>query len=235
MNFSEFKRKLGIEPRGSDPEFLRARRSAPEFEEAAREADRFEDSLENAVRIPVPGDLLNQILSISQNPPMPEKGRRWVSLAMAATVLVAIGVAGLVWNINHSWDSVEEYVAEHYRHDNTRLPAAGSLEDIQDLFAGLDVEAMPALTGIVGVIKYCPTPDGKGVHMILNTENGPVTIIYMPDTPVIDGEMFAFDGVEALLVTLERGSAAIIGPNSQVVSDLYAFVQNSIVPLTSSS
>jgi hypothetical protein len=235
MNFSEFKRQLGIEPRGSDPAFLRARQSGPEFEEAACAAERFEDSLERAVQIPAPDNFLGEILAINQNPPATEKSRHWLPIAMAASVLVAVGVTGLVWNMNHSWDSVEDYVADHYRHDGISLLNSGNIGDVQELFAGLDVQAAPALASIVGVIKYCPTPDGKGVHMILNTESGPITVIYMPDTPVIDGEQFAFDGVEAILVDLKRGSAAIIGPNTQAISNMYAFIQDSIVPLSPSS
>ena len=104
------------------------------------------------------------------------------------------------------------------------------VQDVQTLLAGFEVEAAPTLAEIVGVIKYCPTPDGKGVHMVLNTQNGPVTVIYMPDTPVTDRQMLAFDNVEAILVQLDRGSAAIIGAGGQQVSDYYAIIQDSIVP-----
>lgn len=235
MNFSEFKKILGSEPRCSDPEFLRARQSSPEFAEAASDAERFEDSLERAARIPVSESLLDDLLSISRTPPAARRTRHWVPMAMAASVLIAVGAAGLIWNSQHSWDSVEDYVMDHYRHDG-QLPLSGSnVDEVRELFSGLDAEVAPALAGIVGVIKYCPTPDGKGVHMILNTENGPITVIYMPETPVSDRETFAFDNVEVLLVALERGSAAIIGPDKQAVTGLYAFVQDSIIPSIPSS
>ena len=45
--------------------------------------------------------------------------------------------------------------------------------------------------------------------MVLATENGPLTVIYMPGTEVTDHEVLAFDGMEAMLVSLERGSAVI--------------------------
>jgi hypothetical protein len=47
--------------------------------------------------------------------------------------------------------------------------------------------------------------------------------------------MFAFDNMEALLVKLKTGSAAIIGPDQQSISGLYAFVQDSIIPSTGNS
>ena len=44
MNFSDFKRLLGADPRSQDPETLRARQSAPEFETAALEGVEVEEA-----------------------------------------------------------------------------------------------------------------------------------------------------------------------------------------------
>jgi len=238
MNFSEFKRLLGAEPRSGDPEFQRARHSSPEFEEAAAEADRFETNLERAVSIPAPEGLEESLTAISDLPSDLVKRKGWWPMALAASVLIAVGAAGLTWKMNPSFDSVEDYLAYHYRHDGEKLLSradGASASDVQALLSGLNVSAAPALAGIVGMIKYCPTPDGKGVHMILNTENGPVTVFYMPDTEVTDKEMLAFDNMEAILVDLQSGSAAIIGPNAQLISSLYNFVQDSILPAPGNS
>ena len=207
---------MGAEPRNRDPEFLSARQSSPEFESAASEAGLFEDKLERAVLIPVPTGLLDEILG--SQPAIRQRLRRrtkWWPMAMAASVLIAVGAVGITWKTSNSWASVEEYVVSHYRHDGekfTNLADGGSATDIQAVLSELNVEAAPALADIVGLIKYCPTPDGKGVHMILNTQIGPVTVIYMPETDVVDREMLAFDGLEAILVDMKKGSAAIIGP-----------------------
>jgi len=238
MNFSEFKRILGAEPRSGDPELQRARHSSPEFEQAATEAALFETKLDRAVALSAPVGLMEDILAISQQPATQPARKKWLPMALAASVLIAVGAAGLTWNMSRGWDSVEEYVMEHYRHDGDKfinLAVGNPATDIQAVLAKLNVEASPALAGIVGLIKYCPTPDGKGVHMILNTQDGPVTVIYMPDTTVIDRELLAFDGMEAILVKMHKGSAAIIGPDARRVSSLYATVQSSILPLPGSS
>ena len=232
MNFSEFKRLLGAEPRGRDPEFLRARDSAPEFGQEAADAERFETKLERATSIPTPDGLIEGIMAISQQP-SEASSKRWWPMALAASVLIAVGAAGLTWNMNRGWDSVEEYLVDHYRHDGDRvmgLADTGGDGEVQAILSELNVQALPALAEIVDVIKNCPTPDGKGVHMILNTSTGPVTVIYMPETQVTDREMLVFDDVQAILVELQKGSAAIIGPNQQFVSGLHPFIQDSIVP-----
>ena len=238
MNFSEFKRFLGADPRSRDPEFQRARHSSPEFEEAAARAERFETKLERSASIAAPDGLMEVIKAISQQQAASTKSKGWRRMALAASVFIAVGAAGLTWKMNPHWDSVEDYLAYHYRQDGEKLLTradGASANDVQALLSELNVRATPALAGIIGMIKYCPTPDGKGVHMILNTETGPVTVFYMPETEVTDKEMLVFDNMEAILVDLQSGSAAIIGPDPQLISSLYSFVQDSILPIPGNS
>ncbi len=236
MNFSEFKRRLGADPRRQDPEFLRARESSPEFRQAAAEADRFESRLERAVGIGVPASLLDDLRSIPEGTGAGGGHEfRW-PLALAASLLIAIGAAGVYWKLDHHWDTVEDYVVDHYRHDGGRvLSATGDeaeiTEDLTSLLAEFGVRATPEFAAIVSVVKKCPTPDGKGVHMVLSTKRGLVTVIYMPGTAVEDGAQFAFDDREAILVALPAGSAAIIGAPPQHVAQLHPSVQQSILPV----
>jgi len=238
MDFSEFKRWLGADPRGQDPEFLRARQSSAEFRQAAEEADRFESRLEQAVAIAPPSGLLEDLRSI---PVEFDRGSghgfRW-QLALAASLLMAIGAAGVYWKLNGRWDTVEDYVVDHYHHDGARVLAAAddvTAEDLATILAEFGVRAAPTFASSVRVVKKCPTPDGSGVHMVLSTEQGLVTVIYMPRTQVEDGAQFAFDSQEAILVALPAGSAAIIGSPIQYVAQLHAGVRQSILPLAGST
>ena len=233
MDFTEFRRRLGAEPLSDDPELQHARKSSPEFEQEALDVRRFEDKLIRALRLPEPDGLVEELQSLPWQDETKSSPSRWMRMALAASLLVAVGAAGITWNMNRGWDSVEDYLADHYQHDGLSLlaQANGATEsEVQAIFAGFDVAAAPALADIVGVIKYCPTPDGKGVHMVLNTQEGPVTVIYMPETSVTDRETHHFDNVEAVLVELESGSAAIIGSEQQQIVDVYSMVQSSIVP-----
>jgi len=238
MNFSEFKRMLGAEPRSNDPEFRRACQSSPEFEREAQEAMRFEERLERALTIPEPSGLVDELLVISEQPISGTGNSRLWRYALAASLFIAVGAAGIVWKMNPGWESVEEYLVDHYRHDGVSLMTrsqGGAVADVQAVLSELSIQASPQLADIVGVIKYCPTPDGKGVHMILNTDTGPVTVFYMPDTEVNDGETLAFDEVEAVLVELQSGSAAIIGPDTSTFSSLQALLFDSLLPLPGNS
>ena len=238
MNFSEFKRLLGAEPRGRDSAFRLARDSSPEFAQAAADAEAFEEKLECAAHISCPDGLEDELIALGRGSARPSGQSRWIALAVAASLLITFGATVLYRNLNPSWSSVDDYLVDHFRHDGQVLidRADGSVSpQAAQLLEDMNVQAIPELAGIIGVIKYCPTPDGKGVHMVLNSRQGPVTLIYMPGTQVSDGEMLSFDRVEALLVDLPVGSAAVIGTPEQDIRRLYATVHAAIVPLPSRS
>ena len=148
-------------------------------------------------------------------------------------LLLAVAAAGLTWRMNTmSFDSVEQYVAYHYHHDGEKVLISSEgrvAEDVDAILARFDVEMAPDLSRMVSLIKYCPTPEGKGAHIVLNTKEGPITVIYMPGTPVTDGELMDFDGMQAQLVSLAGGSAAIIGRQQQQVSQFYDLVHNAFI------
>jgi hypothetical protein len=229
MNFSEFKKLIGADPWNRGSETLRARNSAPEFEEAASEAELFEQKLQSALNVQAPADLLESIKGISQQSP---ERRNWMPLALAASVIIAVGAAGVAWKQSHEWESVEAYVADHYSHDGPGLVAKATNvvdeRDINEIMAGLDASLGQQLSANVKFIKHCPTPDGRGVHMVLNTEQGPMTVIFMPKTSVTDGELVTFDQMQALMVSLEHGSVAIIGTQSQDFGGLEAVIKQSL-------
>jgi hypothetical protein len=229
MNFSEFKKLIGADPWSRDPETQRARKSSAEFEQAAVEAEAFEQKLHSALHIQAPDDLLDSIRAITEQP---AKRRNWMPLAMAASLVIAVGAVTMVWNQSRQWESVEAYLAYHYSHDGDKtlgkIADGVSEQDINNIMASLNASAGQQLTGMVKFIKFCPTPQGRGAHMVVSTDQGPMTIIFMPDTDVIDGEVVEFDQMHAYLVNLERGSAAIIGRSSQPVEMLEVMVRNSI-------
>lgn len=230
MNFTEFKRKLGAEPRSSDPEFVAARNTSPEYRQAAAEAERFEQRLESAFDITVPTDLVEGLLD---TPGRRQRRARW-PLALAASLVVSIGAAGLIYRSSHSWDSVEAYVLDHYRHDGAKvleLAAGGPSGDIQEILGAFGLQAEPALAGMVRLVKFCPAPGGRGAHMVLDTESGPVTVLYLPGTRVNDRQMIDLDGRQAMLVSLEHGAAVIVGGTGRSPAAYYAVVHDAIVPL----
>lgn len=229
MKFSDFKKLIGADPWNRDPETLRARNSSPEFEEAATAAESFEGKLQSAVNVEAPADLLDNIKAIAEQP---ARRRNWMPLAMAASLLITVGAVGVAWKQSRHYESIEDYLADHWSYDGAALVARASgvvdQKDITRIMASLNASADQQLSGRIQFIKFCPTPEGRGAHMVVSTDQGPMTIIFMPKAQVTDGEMLEFNQMHAYLVDLEPGSVAIIGEQSQDVEKINEFIRSSL-------
>ncbi len=229
MSFSEFKKLLGADPFGREPETLDARNSAPEFEQAAATAEAFEHKLRSALHVQAPAGLIADIQSISQQS---AERRNWMPFALAASVLVAISAIGMVWKQSQELAQIEAYLADHYSVDGDAFIARAadgvSEQAISKVMTSLNAAAGQELSERIQYISFCPTPEGRGAHMVVSTPEGPITIIFMPDTSVNDGDLVEFDQMHAYLVNLEHGSAAIIGGLNQPVETLKLVVKSSL-------
>lgn len=229
MNLSEFRKLVFADPWSQDPEVLYARESDPVFEQAALEAQALERKIQTAVNVSPPHGLLDEIKTIVRQP---ATQRHWIPWALAASILIAVSVAAIGWRQTHHWDSVENYLVDHYAHDGEILLAEATAQipadQVEQIMASLNASAGQSLTGMVKLIKYCPTPGGRGAHLVVSTGDGLMTIVFMPRTKVRDGVMLEFDHQRAYMVNLEHGSAAIIGRREQPVSSLQTLVRRSI-------
>lgn len=241
MNFSEFKKRLGAEPRSQDPEILRARESAPEFRAAAEDAAKFEDKLQSALSIKAPGALMEQILRIPEESTpdaVQVRARKWRWLAAAAVFVAVVGAASVAWyESTFHWDSVDDYVVDHWATDGALFLelADGQPADaatVERMFASLDMAVSPALMERIDIIEKCRTPDSRGAHMVITTDHGPVTLIFMPKVETVNGHILEFGQQLAATLRLERGSALVIGPNEEVIASVYAIAREGIRPIS---
>jgi hypothetical protein len=212
------------DPDPENPDVIEAARSSRECADVLRESQRFEQQLAAALEVPArPGlaaDLIARRQALPQGP-----GISWM-LATAAAVVLAVGVVTFQFlpdskpgdpDLGEVW----RHLASHWEHDGAQVLAASQsmrseASDIADLLGGLGVDVDTELTARFTLGKICPTPDGDGAHLILDTEDGPITLIVMPDTPAPETPTARrlHDGQEAWLVGLNRGSVAVIAdPN----------------------
>lgn len=231
MNFSEFKQRLGADPKSRDPDFLEAQTSGPEFTTAMREAMTFERRLEGALRLSLDEQaLLGRLSGIPAG--TPQNNLRW--FARAAGLFVVAGIVALVWLLASRPDSMPEYLVQHYRHDGASVLAMDPSADqasVNALLAGFGLVAAPELANRVAFIKICPSFRGKGAHMVVRSPAGPVTVIYMPGIAVTDDTVLAFDDMQARLVALRDGSVAVIGKAGREEDELVAVLQSGLAAI----
>lgn len=227
MNFSEFKRLLNSDPASQDAEYQDARRSSPECMQAAAASDAFELQLQRATQLPVNPELIDSLQALATTASKAGESLLYrFRYAVAATVVLAFSAVFLMQQLSPRWDSVESYVAYHYSHDGSMVLAMANepnsdkpnSEELRDILATFNLQMDPSMSQQVRFVKYCPTPEGTGVHLVLNTEQGLVTVIIMPGQNVLDGERFAFNDMEVSLANLpgQDVSLAIIASPEQM-------------------
>ncbi len=235
MNFSEFKRLLNSDPGNRDPEFLAARRSNTEFTLAAAASDAFEQRLKKASRLPVDAGLINSLQALAQTA-QPSIYYRF-RYALAASVILALSAALLMPQLQQPQESLEAYVAQHFALDGYDLLEQAGIpqtEELAAIMAAFDLQMDPQLAAQVRFIKYCPTPAGMGVHLVLDSPQGQVTVFFMPGLVVPEGQHFAFRDMAVDLINLPNRnvSAAIIGQPGQLTPSLGLAVQRGVARLS---
>lgn len=240
MNFSEFRKRLGAEPRSQHPELIRARDSDPEFRDAAEEAAAFEDKLETALKVSAPDDLLRRIRAIPEAPVRDGAAvsrPAWQWLAAAAVVVAGVGFASVSWyESTFHWETVDDYVIDHWARDGEQFLQLAdgqpvSQSNAEALFASFDMQVSSALARQIDFAEKCKTPDSRGVHMVITTDQGPVTLIFMPKVETVDGHILPFGNQLAATLELESGSALVIGPNEDIIASVYAMAREGIRPI----
>jgi len=239
MNFSEFKRWLNSDPTSQDPAYQAARRSGPEFVQAAAASDAFEQRLAKASQLPTPAGLTDSLKALAQSTPAEPSSLPYrFRYALAATLVLAIATAVLLPQLNRPKESVEAFVARHFSLDGQDVldrAATPNNEALAAMLAEFDLRMTPELAGQVRYVRNCPTPQGMGIHLSLDTPKGLVTVFFMPRLQVPEGEHFAFDDMAADLLNLpgQDMSVAIIGHPDQLDPALGLAVREGVQRLSS--
>ncbi len=238
MNLLEFKRRLMTDPHTRDPEFVAARAKGGEFARAAAEADAdaFERQLKKALDVPMPKNLAENIILRQSMEPAPRLRSAPRYLALAAAMVLAVAISTMIYfQPGAPHESLHEHLAWHWEMDG---PATLALSErspsdenhVRRVFGELGVHLDHELLANVRLTKFCPTPDGAGVHAVLTTEDGPVTLFYLPRTsvPTSPHQVTMADGMEGWMVNLPRGSMALIAEAGRDTSALVDDIRNQL-------
>jgi hypothetical protein len=227
MDCSQFRRSLLSDPRDISAEMAAHRDTCHDCAQFAQQLLRFEGRLERALRVDTP--------SGSSRPPLPRlfEHRGW--LAIAASVLVALVVAGSLWlavpGPSLAADVVTHMAGEPDAWQTTDVPVPGS-----DLTAVLN-DSHLALKPDVGVVSYAQSCLFRGhhvPHLVVQTSAGPVTVMVLVHEPVRVATQFDENGYRGVIVPVAgHGSLAVLARGAatdpKTVEETAARVQNAII------
>jgi hypothetical protein len=222
MNCLEFRRIVSADPASRDAALdghVRVCAACAEFAQQMRALDL---RIGAALRVPVP-DRETQVPPVKSTAPAQ---RRW---ALAASVLVAVVTASLVW-LSFPRASLAQDVVAHARHEPgswaegaSHVPAAA----LDDLLRDSSLVADPGM-GRVSYAKSCWFRGHFVPHLVVQDQAGPVMVLVMTEETVADRVAFVEGGYTGVILPARRGSIAVLASEAGRVDAVTARVMQAL-------
>ena len=230
MNCLEIRRLLYADPKSAEPssddEMIRQHLAdCAECKQFANNLGSFESSLKSVSNVEVPDGLASRIL-LRQRLATGQNRRQRVAMATATVFLLGfIGVfSGFLTNGLNIFgsDSLEQVVLQHvndelhHLNDHKNL----SIEQLNSVLEGhaSKIQALPGRT--INYAGACPIRKNQGAHVIVDSDTGPITILFMTGEFVRGRSQLNDARFQGVIIPTEQGSMAIIGEDPQQIEQL---------------
>jgi len=187
----------------------------------AAQQDKLTQTMEQAFDIDVPEGLAARILlqqSINEKQHVGFVRNR--VYAVAASVLLSVGLVSGFLFLNKPM-SLDKVALNHVKDEERHLHDHNNVQlvKVNDLLKPFNMK----LDKSIGEINYagsCLIKKSKGVHIVVQSDSGPVTILLMPGEFVKNRKLLDDAVYSGAVVPIENGSFAIIGGKRKSLSDI---------------
>lgn len=214
MNCLEYRRAIGADPQLLSAELAGHAGACPACAEFGAEMRLLDERIAAALRIPV---------SSATSPAIPVRERRLrLPLAMAASFLLAVTVAAILW-LTLPRASLAHAIVEHMEHEPAALIAR---EPVAPAALAYVLEKSDARTqGSLGRVTYAMSCWFRGhfvPHLVVDEGHGPVTVMLLAHESVTEPVHFAESGLAGVIVPAARGSIAVLTRDDSQVDAIAA-------------
>lgn len=237
MNCTDYKKALTAEPGFRDES--RHVESCVDCQAYRDEIQVLDEKLIAAMAFSVPElnmpDLPNleteNVVDLSSRRPT----RRPVWYAMAASVLIAVIVAvrmiGTGALMEESYGTLEEQVLAHLDREPRALRASSTRVSDSQLSRVVprNIASMNHEVGLITYAQSCSI-NGRAVpHLVIQGARGPITILLMPEEPLMEASTFEGINIKGVLLPVGNGSIAIIGDREEQLDQVKENVLDSVM------
>ncbi len=232
MDCNDYRQSMLADPHAADPRLSEHRGSCRDCAVFSERLLRFESSLGRALRVALPADNVVALRARQAQPSLHAPGRRgW--LAMAASVLMAVVVAGVLW-VAGPGSSLAADVVTHMRGEPDAWLTQAPVPDAE--LAGVLRDSHLRLSAAAGPVSYAASCAFRGhhvPHLVIQTESGPVTVMVLVHERVQKPVRFDEQGYRGVIVPMAgHGSLAVLTRGSstdiKTVESIASRVQGSI-------
>ena len=169
--------------------------------------------LKRALEIPVPAD--RGVMPLPRDLKPKTAPQRW--FALAASVLLAIAL-GAVW-LASPQPSLAAAVVDHVQHEPDAMVATESRVTADELSDVLHRAGMRLKSGArsISIARTCLFRGSTIPHLVVQTREGPITVLVLPREHVESAQHFAEEGYQGTILPSGPGAIAIITASGTVL------------------
>ncbi len=220
MDELEFRRRAYADPQSRDDDFIQASEETPERQQFLKDLNKLDAKLEQAMSLDVPDGLADKLL-LNQQLSNHRQQKKTVSfmMAMAASVAMVLGVGYATWRMAPI--ELSEHAIAHVLHEPKALSAHGdiSFNQINAQLAslkGFNDKGFSSQPGQIFYSTYCDFQGVRSLHLVMQGENGKVTLFIVPTEERMALEsQFADNHLKGLGLSKGDAFLLLVGENQQ--------------------
>lgn len=213
MDELEFRRRVYANPDTTDPDIVEAAQQDPAKRAFWRDQKKLDRELKQAVKVPVPDDLAHKLIWQQSADEFARHKRRsrWYT-ALAASVAFAVGLSFTL--ITAPTPSLEKQVLAHMVHADDEQAHSALPVDLRQVNMKLASfgASFTDMIGDVRVVNYCHLDNVRSLHLIVDTDQGPMSVFIVPKRDdLFAPPRFSDDRYRGQGAQMQRASVLVVG------------------------
>ncbi|NPA72070.1 MAG: DUF3379 domain-containing protein [Gammaproteobacteria bacterium] len=151
-----------------------------------------------------------------------ERDLSWAGLLVMAASLMVVAVSITLWQAPQQIEQVSgseiiAHIVDHIGEDPSLMTAVKPSEnetDIPALFATVGAHLDQPIKQM-SYVGHCVIKGQKGLHIVMQSDNGPVTVIVIPGQQLAAMEAFQTSGYQGELIPVKGGIVAIVATSME--------------------
>ena len=232
MDDLEFRKRAIIDPHDQTAEFLEKTRQSNNNQKLVEQQRHFDQQLSETLRINTPDNLAERIIlnqqlaehkASHQHIRQKTRQRKWFMGSIAASIF-AITLSFILWPALWTPATIDgnqlaEQVLSHYYQDTHALNVDMNVakNNIDTMLASYGGKLNDPI-GQVAFLGHCIVGGHTGVHLVLNTPQGQVTVLILPTQPINHTYPLHDQQISGIVYPSKKGSIAILTEHAEVIS-----------------
>ncbi|MCK5648787.1 MAG: DUF3379 family protein [Gammaproteobacteria bacterium] len=225
MDDLEFRKNAIIDPCSQTPEFLEKTRQSRNNQSFVENQQSFNQELLNTLEFSTPENLSDRIIlaqqlsqhHLQQKIKRQKHWRNWLGGSIAAAIIMAFSLNLILPGTQNS-SLLAQQVIKHVHEDTHALNVHMNVPKTRiDTMLASYGGKLNGPIGQVTFLGHCIIGGHTGIHMVLNTSLGIVSVLLLPSQIINDSSVLNDSQLSGILYPSQKGSIAIVSEQPKAI------------------